>query len=183
MILSLPAPLKPWIDEHKPTDHEMVFLAAMHAFARMYGVETYQEWNSADVKSMAKPNTTISMTYLTRLKEQGIIEIVNGLDESVTIRFTKGLIPNSSINTNTIKHTLTDIDAIITFSYFLGRIAHINQESDHIVNNVYSPRAYHKNGKLKKTAKPKESIQRLVLDRFYLDGIRLGFKKHALNNE
>jgi len=145
MTIYIPSALKGWIEEYKPTEGDLIFVAVTSIFARMYGVKTFLEMHPDDIKSMIWDKPVIhSVNHLNRLSEQGVIDHAKGIDDVATFRLAKKLMvrrPASADSGDAIEYQLKESKSIQTFAYLLGKLADVRVNGTetyiHIIENRY----------------------------------------------
>lgn len=131
MTIFIPKECNTWLQDHKPTEGDLLFAATLTIFAKMYGTKTFIEMESDDVKSLIwDKEALLGISHLLRLEAQGLIQIARGLDEVVTFRFHPDLKIKhaaSANNDGTIKIELQDPKTISLCYYLLGRLGHVRE--------------------------------------------------------
>lgn len=147
MQVFLPCELKNWLTTEKPSEGDILFIAAVSLFAGMTGVKTFQEWDSHDIKALLwDSNEIMAYTDTIRLKDQGVLEVIQGLQGLESFR----LHPNLKVNgtkllsrKSSIAVDLKETKSIYLLGYLLGRLAHIRTNIiEDIVVNRYPTAAF-----------------------------------------
>jgi hypothetical protein len=129
MKIFIPKELKGWMKQYKPSEGDLLFVATIAIFAKMYGPKTFLEMEEGDVKSLIfdKP-ILLGNSHLVRLQKEGVIERITGLDGVESFRFNPKLQvkrPVGNPDDGTITVTLKSQRAIGLCYYLLGRLAYI----------------------------------------------------------
>lgn len=169
MRIAFPNVLKEWHTDFKPTDGEVALVAAVTIFARLFGVKTFQQWYSEDIRAFIRPKNSIeksSKTLLKDLQAQGAIEYINDIDGIETIRLNPELNLGDQGLFNyqhTFEIEIKDEGVIMALSFFMGRMVDIHDGSE-IKEMKIAPKI-RANGKLPKGFKP----TKVVIPQFYSD--------------
>jgi hypothetical protein len=148
MHIHIPKECSVWLKDHNPTEGDLLFAATLTLFAKLYGTKTFIEMEPEDIKHIIwdKP-TLLGVTHLLRLQEQGLIQIVRGLDEVVTFRFNPDLKIKhvaSGGEDATIEIPLKEEKTMALCFYLLGRLAYIRVSGTRkdivIIDNKYDAR-------------------------------------------
>jgi hypothetical protein len=131
MTIFIPKECNTWLQDHKPTEGDLLFAATLTIFAKMYGTKTFIEMESDDVKSLIwDKEVLLGISHLVRLEAQGLIQVARGLEGVLTFRFHPDLKIKhtaSANNDGTIKIELKDPKTISLCYYLLGRLAFIRE--------------------------------------------------------
>lgn len=179
MRIILPKEFKDWYEDFNPTDGEVALMVAVTLFARLFGVKTYQQWETGDVRAFIRgknPNEVAGKTLLKDLQAQGALEYINDIDGIETIR----LNPSLSIGdqgmfdaVHTFEVQIKDEGVIMALSFFMGRMADIHDAAE-IKDMKIAPKVK-ANGKIPKSFKP----TKVVLPSFYTHQFRYFQTRHG----
>lgn len=180
MRIALPTQLKEWYDDFKPTDGDVVYVSAVTLFARLFGVKTYQEWVTGDIRSLMRPKKRgqVPAKILVRdLEAQGALEYFRGLDDVETVRLNQDLgIKDMNLFDDVFYVTITEEECIMAYSFFMGRMVDIHDGTE-IKEMKIAP-------KIKANGEPtvgskKYRPTRLVIPSFYIQQFRHFEERHG----
>jgi hypothetical protein len=170
MRIAIPIGYKSWYEEGNPTDGEVLFIAAVAIFARLIGVKTYQQWHTQDIRSIIRPQAKgqVPGKILARdLAAQGVLEYMKDIDGVETIRLDQHSgITEYNLFTNVFEVKITDVNCIMAFSFFLGRVQDLYDVSE--IKELKVVPKLKSNGKPSKTNVP----TKIVLPNVYTQQLR-----------
>jgi hypothetical protein len=146
MTIFIPKELKNWIKKSKPSEGDLLFVATIGIFAKMYGNKTFLEMDGNDIKSIIyDKQALLGISHLLRLQEEGVIQVINTVDGVESFRFHPDLKIGrrmlSNIEGENIEIKLKDSKAIGLCYYLLGRLAYVRvngiEKQIEIIDNKY----------------------------------------------
>lgn len=148
----LPSFCKDWL-KTKPTEGDILVMAAISVFADALGSHVYQEWEGPDLKCLNWTYEDMQITrMLNRLEDAGLIETMRGIDYHESIRLSEVAMEKKRVvfGSDAIGVKVSSKSQII-WAYFLGRTADILERSHQ--DNIVAPLEVEKG--LYKKPKPK----------------------------
>ena len=140
MNVYIPSSYSLWL-QSTPEEGQVLLVGLLTKFAAIYGNAHYFEMYNDDIDAInhtAKQGSAVQETK--KLKDLGIIDIMRGLDERLTIRLSQdyiGSIGRRNIYEHVIEYKLSNEGAIV-WSYLLGRLANLDETQEIVEEEITS---------------------------------------------